>query len=165
MKYAFRGLNRAYQGSTAYSSGVNNMWNQRKAAEYLKPLLKPGDQVEVFGCYPFLSCLVDRKLPANNFPSVFNLLMRNSDGVSRPQQLKWIGEYSEAVIKARPRFFIMASECPECESGFMNLTGKSLPENMQISLPALYDFFKNNYKLLNRVGELEIFELEPGQDK
>ena len=162
MKYAFRNLDRAYKGSQDYSMLVNNMWNQRQVAEYLKPLLRPGDQVEVFGCYPFLSCLLNRK-PVNSFPSVYNLLMRHSDGVYRPQQLKWIEEYSEAVIKARPRFFIIASICIECEVHNWNMPETTLQKNMQVWFPALYDFFSNNYKLINQVGELEIYEWETGK--
>ena len=165
MKYAFRDLNRAYEGSQEYSVLVNNMWNQRRASEYLKPLLKPGDQVEVFGAYPFLSCLLDRKLPANNFPSVYTLLMPDSEGVFQPQQLKWLDEYSEDVIKARPRFFITASECLECEGRNCNIPGKTLKENMQMAFPKLYDFFNNNYQLIKQVGELEIYEWKPGKAK
>ena len=138
------------------------MRSQRQAAKYLKPLLKPGDQVEVFGNYPFLSCLLGRKLPANNFPSVYNLLMRRSDGVYLPQQLKWLDEYSDAVIQTRPRFFITASACKECRIGWVNIPGKTLMENMRIAFPKLYDFFNPNYKLLNQVGELEIYEWAPG---
>jgi hypothetical protein len=135
------------------------------AAQYLKPLLKRQDQVEVFSYHPLLALELKRKLPSR-FCSVVNLLLRPRDGREKALQKKWRGEYSDAVIAARPRFFVISDPVfPKANSNYLfavfNMPDDTLTQALSRQFPELERFLHENYRLLNKFNYTEIYELNP----
>jgi len=150
--YTYRGLNKSYNSDF-------HIWtldDQRKAADYIKTLKKPGDQMEYVGWHPFLPYLAETKVPSR-FCCTYHLLLRHYDGRIRPMQQQWMDEYVRDTISARPRFFVISTHIPVGET--MLLKDFSLKNHLKNDFPALQEFFEKNYRLINTVGSLEIYEL------
>jgi len=152
--YPYRGLERAY----AHQEHIFDLEDQRAAAAYLKPLLRPEDQIEYLGWHPFLPYLLGKKIPTR-FCAVSHLLMRHYDGQLRPRQVEWRKEFVSSIITARPRFFIISTYKPRGET--MLLKNYDLKSVMENEFPELYRFFKENYRLVKLIGLIEIYELVP----
>ena len=150
--YSFGSLDRAH------SAGNNFDAYYYRLAKQLKPVLQDKDEVEYFGWQPLLPYLLEKKIPSR-FCSVPYLVMRSKDGETDPLQREWINEYSDAVIKARPRFFLISGNVPEWE--MYNLKGPGLKQALHENFPELEKFWASNYLFKGRSGEIEVYELKP----
>ena len=146
-KYSFRDLKSSYLAS-AWVYPSNSLVDQYRAAEYLQPLLRPGDQAAYFGMWAsILQWQVKSKSPSR-FIYAQHLLLKNWRGTEFPVQEQFIKEYQESIIRARPRFFLM-----------YDLFFKSDQRDfINAHFSDLKSFIAQNYKSRKKIGEIEIFE-------
>ena len=163
LHYACRDLDRAYVANYQKFDG-HFADNYYLAALKLKPLLKPDDQIEFFGPYPLINFVLKRKLPSA-FVCVQHLLLLPRDGGRTAAQDKWIREYGEAVIKARPRFFLVSDYYPGQNNPFFRTSNRSLKMALQQDFPALQEILDRNYKFDGSIGKVDIYELKEGQSE
>lgn len=147
-KYSFRDLRTSYLES-AWVYPSNSLVDQYLAAEYLKPLLRPDDQVAYFGMWSsVLQWQVKKKSPSR-FIYGQHLLLKNWKGTVFPIQEQFIKEYQDSIISSRPRFFLM-----------YNLFMKSDQRDfINAHFQELRRFILENYRSIKKIGEIEIFEL------
>lgn len=155
LRYGFRNFEKAY------SSGLGSSLDKQLSyhyltAEYLKPLLREDDKIEVFARTPLIPYLLKKKLPSR-FSCVQHLVYSSVKKETSPLQRQWIIEYTSAVLSARPRFFIITDE------PFVRNVSLSVPFVRQALIekfPELVEFLKKNYKLRQKFGTVEIYEYE-----
>lgn len=149
-KFSFRAFQRAYE------SELNPAFEERMIAKRLRPMLLPEDGIEYFAKDPLIPLLLEKQLPTR-FVSVIHLLLRPRGGEITAWQKKWIEEYSNGVISARPRFFLI--EIPALNPELFNLPSDSLKQSLQEQFPELASFLADNYRLMMRIGRIEVYEL------
>jgi len=153
LKFAIRCPFRDLRSAYLYQSDVNF-----RVAEYLQPLLKPGDEIELIDWNPMLAFLLKKKLPSR-FACFETLLFRHRDGKLRPKQKEWMSEYTGEVIKARPRFFLVSFLTgPERLRDIYNLPELNLEEALAKEFPDLQKFLEQNYQLINTIGTIKIYQ-------
>jgi len=166
--HAFRNFKQAYLNEPAPSQTQRFMMaDHYLAAQYLRPLIKKQDQIEVFSYHPLLAFELKRKLPSR-FCSVINLLLRGKSGSFQLLQKKWTDEYTGAVVSARPRFFVLSDPVfPKAEPGNMfavfNMSSANLTQALSDQFPELNRFLHDNYRLINKFNYTEIYELNQDQ--
>jgi hypothetical protein len=153
-KYSFRSLREAYMGDSTHSP------DQLAAAEYLKPLLRPEDEIEFFGRYPLLPFVLKKKIPSR-FPIPILILLRPYDGKALPRLEQWRKQYSQDVIRTAPRFFLLSTDVDE--QNVYNVPETSLSEALAKEFPELQKFLAQNYQLVKTIGTIDIYELNPVQ--
>ena len=159
LHYSFRPLDKAYSLSLGHAEDPHHMTDQYLAAQFLKPRLFPGDEVEFFGPAPLIQFLLKSRTPSRFFCAL-HFLFLPADNRLTPQQEKWMDEYTIAVMRSRPRFFILADDFPGQHNDFMNLSYRSLKQALAGLFPDVSAFVNENYFLLARVRGLEIYELK-----
>ena len=133
------------------------------AADYLKPKLARKDKIEFLGSNPLIPYLLPRQLPSR-FCSPLNLLVMPRNGKATEMQKKWFQEYASAVIRVRPRFFIIQDPVGDLRNyndnfaGF-NLSITSYKTALQQIFPELQEFLNQNYHPDRKIGTIEIWEL------
>jgi len=154
-RYCFRSLDEAYSAKVGnYDPHLAN--EQYQAVRYLESMIIDEDQLEFFGAYPLVPYLLKKKLPSR-FVCVQHLLLMPGDGKPRPLQEKWIEEYSQAVITAKPKFFLISDYIPGFRT--FNLSSPYLSQALAKSFPELSNFLNENYRLINIIGGIQIYEL------
>ena len=146
-KYSFRDLKSSYLASArVYPS--NSLFDQYRAAEYLKPLLRPGDQAAYFGMWASIFQWQAKAKSPSRFIYAQHLLLKNWRGMVFPVQEQFIKEYQESIIRSRPRFFLM-----------YDLFWKSDHRDfINAHFSDLKGFIAQHYKSRKKFGEIEIFE-------
>ena len=149
-QYAFGNFDRAYSSGSSFDKFFY------RAAKSLQPALKDEDEIGFFSWNPLLPYLLQKRLPSR-FMCLQHLLMRQRNGELTGQQRKWIKEYSDDSIRARPRFFLVTDYMPGWD--IFNLKSSSFKKAMAENFPELKEFLEQNYTLRAKMGELEIYEL------
>ena len=104
VRFAYRSPAKAYSAGNSYDAFYY------RAAKQLRPII--GDsEMEYFGWHPMIPYLLHKKLPSR-FCVVYHLLIRKKDGQITEMQKVWIKEYTQSVISARPRFFLVSDQVP-----------------------------------------------------
>jgi len=155
--YSYRDLDTAYLSGVGASDELLSE-NHYLAAKYLKTIVRPEDEVEVFGAHPLISFLLKKKLPSR-FCAVQQLMFCPQGSGLSLMQRQWIEEYTKAVVAARPRFFVIA------EQGIYFgtcLSRPSIKQGLAEIFPELGIFLERNYRPLKKIGQTEIYELLPG---
>ena len=146
-KYSFRDLNSSYLAS-AWVYPSNSLVDQYRAAEYLKPLLKEGDQAAYFGMWASIFQWQVKSKSPSRFIYAQHLLLKNWRGMVFPAQEQFIQEYQDSIIRARPRFFLM-----------YDLFWKSDQRDfINAHFSDLKSFIAQHYRSVKKIGEIEIFE-------
>jgi len=163
-KYAFRNLDQAYASGLGTPEDHHLAADQFLAAQYLKPKLKPGDQLVFFGPYPLVQFLLHiRQL--SRFICLQHFLFRAPDNNLTTRQFAWMQEFSSEVLRARPRFFLVANSFPGMKSRFMNLASRSLHQELNQEFPELAEMLRKHYTRTHQCGEIEIFEIIPSPQR
>jgi len=154
-QHVFRNLHSAYLDENGYYSDPHQTIENYVAASRLKAILRPGDQIEFFGSYPLLPFLLKQKL-SSRFCAMQFLLSSPPGSEMTDQQRKWFAEYSAAILKSHPRFFVIQDFIP----GYlgMNFPSQHLKDFLPSYFPELDRFLRQNYKLVSKVGSIEIYE-------
>lgn len=156
-KYPFRGLERAYLSELGrYDPHMSG--NFYLAALYLKPLIKPGDQVEFFGPYPLVNFVLKARSPSR-FPCVQALLLLPGENRENPCREKWIREYTGSVIAARPRFFLVTAYFPGQKNKLFKTSQPDLKLALQNEFQDLNQFLNQNYRLLATIHQVDVYEI------
>jgi len=129
--------------------------NHYLAAKYLKSVIGPEDELEVFSAHPLISFLLKKKLPSR-FCLVQHLMFGPKGQSLHPLQRQWIQEYTSAVISARPRFFVIADQGIYFST---NLSEPTIGRGLEEYFPELRRFLSENYRPLAKVRDTEIYEL------
>jgi len=137
-----------------YSSGDSFDAQYFRTAKSLEPLLRKEKEIGYFGWHPLLPYLLKKKLPSR-FCNVYHLLIRGTDGELSSLQKQWIREYTEAVIKDRPKFFLVADYVPDWD--VFNLKSPGLKQAMHEQFPELESFVRENYQLYLSNSLLEVY--------
>ncbi len=149
IRFPFRSLRPAY----LEQSDTNFL-----VADYLRPMLKPGDEIELVGWNPIPAFLLRKKLPSR-FACFETLLFRRWDGKVLPRQEQWMAEYTREVIRARPRFFLISTfNAPEYLGGIYHMPEYNLKQALALEFPDLQQFLLKNYQLLKTIGTFEIYQ-------
>lgn len=161
-QHAFRSFEKAYRAPDPRKEKIPRLANNYRVADYLRPLLTDQDQVVCFGPYPLINFLLKKKSPAY-VVFVQHLLFRRLDGAILPVQEQMMKEYSEQVIKARPRFFLFSNTFTVRGKKTFKLINGDAWTALEEQFPDLYQFFLKNYRLRKTIGEVEIYEFQaPG---
>jgi len=139
-KYYLRDFKRGY------TSQLTTLGDDYKAADYLQPLLKPGDELGLFGWQPLIPLLLEKKLPTRYICIEF-MLDRPGNREYQPIQRKWINDYISTTLKASPRFFIV--EYPYAPN---------FKEALAQEFAEVQGDLNRNYQLLNKIGLIEIYQ-------
>lgn len=158
LNHAFRNFESAYQQGSGFVTDPHQATDQYLAAEFLKPRLRPDDEIEFFGPYPLIQFLLQRKLPSR-YACVQHFLFVPADGNITPQQMQWMREYSDSIITLRPRFFLVTDSFPGAKNKFMNLSSRSLKQALNEQFPELKFFLGQNYRLIATIRSIEVYEL------
>jgi len=137
-----------------YSSGNSFDAQYYRVIKELEPLLRGESEIGYFGWHPLVPYLLKKKLPTR-FCNVYHLLIRRKDGRLSKLQEKWIKEYTEAMIKTKPRFFLVADYVPGWD--VFNLESPSLKDALGKEFPELKAFLVANYKLYTKDSVLEVY--------
>jgi len=137
----------------AYASGSTFDAQYYQTAKDLEPILRR-EEIAYFGWHPVLPYILQKKLPSR-FCVVYHLLIRRADGNLSELQKKWIREYTDDVIKAKPKFFLVADYVPGWD--IFNLKNPSLKQAMSEQFPELEKFLKDNYQLLRKNSLIEVY--------
>jgi len=151
-KYCFRHLEPAYLAQIG--TPADRLLTQNyQLANYLKLVIKDQEQIGLFSQHPLLAYLLKKKLPSR-FVCVQHLLFSPSRKRLTEQQKKWIEEYTEAIIKASPRFFILL----DYQILFpIAVSEPSLGRAFEERFPALRDFIFSHYQLWFKSGKIQIY--------
>jgi hypothetical protein len=146
-RQSYRDLKSSYLASArVYPS--NSLVDQYRAAEYLKPLLKPGDQAAYFGMWASVFQWQVKSKSPSRFIYGQHLLLKNWRGTVFPVQEQFIREYQDSIINGRPRFFLM-----------YDLFWKSDQRDfINAHFQELKGFIAQHYISRKKIGEIEIFE-------
>lgn len=158
LSYCFRDPGQAYSAGAGTEHDTQLSANYFQVARFLKPVIKPGDEIACFGPYPLIPFLLKAKLPTT-FPCVQYLLRMRKDGRIPDLQQKWIDEYSSQTIAARPRFFIISDSFPGQNNAFFNYSNRNLGKALDQQFPDLKYFITKNYKVYAVIGHTTIYEL------
>jgi len=158
-RHTFRNLDRAYLGGLNKSVDTHFSSNNYLAAKKLKEMIQPEDEMEFFGPYPLIPFLLKKKLPSR-FGCVQHLLFLPESGPMLSLQKQWINEYTEAVIRTRPRFFLVSDDFPGHTHKFFRLASRSLKQALREKFPELQKFLEQNYQLIFQQGVIEVYELK-----
>jgi 4-amino-4-deoxy-L-arabinose transferase-like glycosyltransferase len=155
VQHAFRSLSSAYLDENGYYSDPHKTIDQHLAANRLRAMLAPGDRIEFFGSCPLIPFLLKQKL-SSRFCAMQFLLASPPGKEMTEQQRRWFDEYSKAVMHEPPRFFVIQDFIP----GYlgMNFPSEHLKDFLPAYFPELDRFLRQNYKLVSRVGSIEIYE-------
>ena len=137
-----------------YSSGNSFDAEYYRTIKGLEPLLREEREIGYFGWHPLLPYLLKKRLPSR-FCNVYHLLIRRKDGRLSKLQEKWIKEYTEAMIKAKPKFFLVSDYVPGWE--VFNLESPSLKYALDKNFPELKAFLTANYKLYAKDSVVEVY--------
>jgi hypothetical protein len=159
LHYSFRPLDKVYSLALGPADDPHHIADQYLAAQYLKPLISRGDQIEFFGPDPLIQFLLQTRVPSRFFCAQ-HFLFLPADNRLTSWQDKWMDEYTLSVMHSRPRFFILANNFPGQHNDFMNLSYRSLKEALAGLFPDLSALVNENYFLLAKIGGLEIYELK-----
>ncbi len=155
-KYCFRAVEPAYYSRYESASDYALVSNYYLPAQYLKPLLKPRDQIEVFGVQPLLPFLLKKKIPSR-FQNIQHLVYTPPGQTISDTQKQWIAEYTQAVIMARPRFFIVTDQQIPLS---VDLSQPTVQTALSEQFPELNRFLRENYSPLRKFGLTEIYRLQ-----
>jgi len=167
LNYCFRDLNRAYLAGFNTDNDRHFSADYYRAAQYLKPLVRPEDQIIVFFGYPLIPFLLKKKMPTW-FPCSHQLLFLRYDGELLPRQAEWRNRYTREIIQARPRFFIVTDRWPGQYYQLFHFADREFWPAFRTRFPELHAFFIGNYKLKTKIGRVWIYEWRPrdqGKDK
>jgi len=156
--YGFRDFESGYKLGSGFANDPHQSADQYMAAKFLEPLLKPDDELEFFGPYPLLQFLLKKKLPSR-YACVQHFLFVPADGEITAEQRQWMKEYSDSIIKQRPRFFLVTNSFPGAKNKFMNLKSRSLRQALELEFPELNQFLRQNYRVIATVRAIDIYEL------
>ena len=158
LNYGFRDFESGYKLGSGFANDPHQSADQYMAAKFLEPLLRPDDELEFFGPYPLLQFLLKKKLPSR-YACVQHFLFLPADNQTTPEQKQWMKEYSDAIIKQRPRFFLVTDSFPGARNKFMNLKSRSLRQTLNDQFPELKNFLQQNYRLIATVRAIDVYEL------
>ncbi len=158
-RHSFRSLDQAYLAGLARPVDTHYSSNNYLVAKKLKEMIKPEDEMEYFGPYPLIPFLLQKKLPSR-FGCVQHLLFVPGSAKMRSLEQQWIAEYTQAVISARPKFFLVSDYFPGSRHKFFNLAGASLKGALREKFPDLQKFLDRNYQLLMKEGMIEVYQLK-----
>jgi len=158
LRYCFRNFDRAYLADAGTDFDPQLSANYFQVARFLRPEVKPDDEIACFGPYPLLPFLLKIKIPTT-FPCVQYLLRMRMDGQIPDLQKKWIEEYSGQIISARPRFIVISDSFPAWNNAFFNYTERDLGKALDRQFPELKSFIHRNYKLKATIGHVRIYEV------
>ncbi len=159
VKYSFRNFEKAYKFGFGAKNDKMSAANYYVVAEYLRPLLKPGDQIACFGPYPLVPFLLKKKEPTV-FVCVHHMLLKRRDGQIFPLQKKWISDYSDQTIRSRPHFIIISRKFPNEGNVYYNFMEKNPELALARLFPQLKLFMDSNYRLTTTIGQVKIYELQ-----
>jgi len=109
LDYAFRDPGRGYLEGMDFPADKFIARTQYQAARGIARILRPEDTVGFFGMYPLIPFLIKKPLPTR-FCSIQQMIYMPVNGQITLKQLEWRQEYTEDMIKARPRYFILADQ-------------------------------------------------------
>jgi hypothetical protein len=141
-RYSFRPLQTAYMAQ--YPLPI-------EAADYVKLVMSPGDELYYFGNISMLPFLINKKLGAP-FPFTTHLFQRLPDGSLHPVQQKWRRQYLDTFFKLKPRFFIYDDVCFQCAD-------QSFRPIFKNEFPGLSTALEQEYHLVKKFDKIEIYEL------
>ncbi len=157
LNYCFRDLNRAYLAGFNTDNDRQFASDYYRAAQYLQPMVRPGDRIVVFGGYPLIPFLLHKKMPTL-FPCTHQLLLLRADGEVPPRQREWRERYAREIISARPEFFIITDRWPGQDHQLFHFASRELWGSFRAQFPSLYSFFINNYRLRTKIGRVSIYQ-------
>ena len=164
VKYAFRNdFEKAYLVKSAHPKKPTITANYYEVVHYLQPIMRPGDQIALFGPHPLIPFLLKQKLPTY-ICFVQCLLFYRYDGEVLPVQEELIREFSSEVIHARPRFFIFSDNFTVSNNPLFHLMNTDAWLALDQQFPDLKKFIEQNYKLRTIIGVVYIYELQPAQE-
>jgi hypothetical protein len=141
-RYSFRPLKDAYMAQ--YPLPI-------EAAEYMKLVMHPEDELYYFGNISMLPFLIGKKLGAP-FPFTTHLFQTIPGRGLHPLQEQWKRQYVETFFKLKPRFFIYDDACLQCpEQSFRPVFAKNFPE--------LSAALEKNYHLVKNFDKIEIYDM------
>jgi hypothetical protein len=158
VRFALRDFDRAYAAGFATPQDRQMSANYYLAAKYLKPMLRPQDNIACFGPDPLIPFLLQKKLPTW-FPCVQHLLFLRHDGKIEPLQQEWITEFQDQIIKARPRFILVSNNFPGQYDKLFNFMNRDLGKALDQQFPQLKIFIRQNYRLRQNIGYVQIYEI------
>ncbi len=137
-----------------YSSGSSPDARYYQLTESLTAALGKEPGMEYFGGNPLLPDLLKRKLPSR-FCNVALLLARNKNGELSDPQKRWIREYTDSVIQAKPKIFLVEDQFPDWKR--YHLPGPGLKTELAEQFPELEKFLRENYRLYLNDSLLEVY--------
>jgi len=154
IKFGARHYGRSF--NRAYMDMPDSVGDEYRAAEFLKPMLKPEDEIVMLGDAPLLPYLLKKKLPSK-FTIPILLLLHPYGKDIYPIQKQWMEQYQTEVISARPKFFLIYTWVAK------NILGMAEPRIKVIlakEFPRLNQFLHDNYELVTIVDNVEIYVLK-----
>ena len=151
LKNSFRSLD------SAYSYGKSFDARHYRASKALRKIIPQEAQIEFFGWHPLLPYLLKKKLPSR-FCVVYHLLMGAGENRLSSLQKTWIDEYTQAVIKARPEFFLVADYVPGWK--VFKLPYPSLRQALGEYFPGLANYLRQNYRRIGEIEGIVLYQLE-----
>jgi len=155
LKHAFRSLDKAYADGMDTPADKVNAYMNYQAARAMARMLAPEDTVGFFGMSPLIPFLLKQPLPSR-FCSIQEMIYRPVGKSITAKQLQWRQEYSEAIIKSRPSYFILADAEIALPTDVQEQRFK--PALVQ-DFPELNEFLNKNYTLVKRYGYTEVYKL------
>lgn len=155
LQYCFRDIESAYYSKYESASDYALVTNYYLTAKYLKPRLRDEDQMEFFGVQPLIPFLLQKKIPPR-FQNVQHLVYAPGLGRITDFQRQGIREYTQEVTNSRPRFFIITDQQIPLT---VDLTEPTVKTELEEQFPELNQFLQENYRLIQRIGLTEIYEL------
>jgi len=146
--HSFRDLKSSYLASAAvYPS--NSLVDQYLAADYLQPMLRPGDEISYFGMWASIIHWQLKSKSPSRFIYAQHLLIRSWRGETLPLQEQFIAEYISSMINSRPRFFLI----------YEVLLKSDQRQFIDRHFSRLKTFIEQNYRLIHKTGNIDIYEL------
>ena len=157
-QHSFRGLQSAYLDVNGYYSDPHQTIDQHRAVARIQSLLRPNEKVDFCGSYPLIPFLLKQKM-ASRFCCLQYVLATPPGKEMSSRQKQWIQEYSDAIINEKPRFFVIHDYIPGYIS--VGLSSPSMKTAISEKFPDLEKFLRQNYRLTDKIGTVEIYEFKP----
>jgi len=153
---AFQNFHRSFQQAYALE-----YQDAALASDYLRSKLGKGEEYYYFGAISNLPYLAGRKL-VTAFPFSEPFFWTMKDGSPNLVREKWLGEYTGALLKFKPRFFVFNTAMPvtvfnPLPADFVAVARKEMPD--------LFRTVDQYYQVVERFGEIEIYELKDAAAK
>jgi len=155
LDHAFRDPEQGYLEGMDFPGNKLEALSQYQAARGIARFLQPDDTIGFFGMYPLIPFLIKKPLPTR-FCSIQQMIYVPVNGKITLTQLKWRQEYIESMIKARPRYFILAN----MDLGLpTDVPSNRFKDALVQDFPELNAFLNTNYSKIANYGLTEFYRL------